>query len=397
MGLEPKMSVARGTHSLARWSVFWAWILKRPRPDPLLCHTLIPTSTVLKPLKGSSKSFKTLVTQKLFQNPPPICDSLPKTENPTFIQAPMANRGDGGDKGEVIDQTEDRGGPMTIQTEDLTTVGEGMSIGAEGIRDGDGVQGRSEKVGDDEDRRASKTEPRATDQASVVGSRVDRVGFVLTVEGSSVIGVSSDVAGSSGVGGDDTEPVESPPRDSVKGKSAVIEEVQVEDVHIEEVQTIEAAPVEIRAEDVAFRPPAGAATSSRHVQITYDDIAEHAPDELVARLLAERPDIGEAEAAARAERERAGEGLAVDVEAEEREAEEALGPRVSAVAEAGAMERPEFSEETYMPPRPHLFVPSGFAGYRPPQQTDYDPELVLRDPGVHIANTWAEVCPFAFT
>ncbi|KAI8543454.1 hypothetical protein RHMOL_Rhmol08G0219500 [Rhododendron molle] len=147
----------------------------------------------------------------------------------------MANRGDGGDKGEVIDQTEDRGGPMAIQTEDLTTLGEGMSTSAEGIRDSDGVQGHSEKVGDDEDRRASEAEPRATEQAKVVGSRVDPVGFVLTIEGSSVIGGSSDVAGSNGVGGDDTGPVESPPRDSAKGKSAVIEEEQVEEVHIEEV------------------------------------------------------------------------------------------------------------------------------------------------------------------
>ncbi|KAI8571881.1 hypothetical protein RHMOL_Rhmol01G0154400 [Rhododendron molle] len=46
-----------------------------------------------------------------------------------------------------------------------------------------------------------------------------------------------------------------------------------------------------------------------------------------------------------------------------------------------------------MPPRPHLFIPSGFARYKPPQQTDYDLELVLRDPGVHIANTWAEGNP----
>ncbi|KAI8568367.1 hypothetical protein RHMOL_Rhmol02G0192900 [Rhododendron molle] len=43
-----------------------------------------------------------------------------------------------------------------------------------------------------------------------------------------------------------------------------------------------------------------------------------------------------------------------------------------------------------MPPRPHQFVPLGFAGYKP-QQTDYDVALVLRDPRVHIANTWAEV------
>ncbi|KAI8572229.1 hypothetical protein RHMOL_Rhmol01G0181800 [Rhododendron molle] len=177
------------------------------------------------------------------------------------------------------------------------------------------------------------------------------------------------------------------------------------------VDTVEADPVEIREEDIAFRPPAGAATSSRHVPVTYDDIAEHTPDEILARVLEQHPEIGEyilkakedrakaveaAEAAARAEREAEGEragseGLAADVEAEEAEAEEALGPRVSAVAEAGALERPEFSEETYTPPRSHLFVPLGFAGYRPPQQTDYDPELVLRDPGVHIANTWAEV------
>ncbi|KAI8560040.1 hypothetical protein RHMOL_Rhmol04G0223900 [Rhododendron molle] len=85
--------------------------------------------------------------------------------------------------------------------------------------------------------------------------------------------------------------------------------------------------------------------------------------------------------------------MVADVEAEEREAEEAQGPRVSAVTEAGAMKRPEFPEETYTPPRPHLFVPSGFAGYKPPQQTNYNVELVLRDPRVHIANTWAEGNP----
>ncbi|KAI8568229.1 hypothetical protein RHMOL_Rhmol02G0182400 [Rhododendron molle] len=82
--------------------------------------------------------------------------------------------------------------------------------------------------------------------------------------------------------------------------------------------------------------------------------------------------------------------MAADIKAEEREAEEAQGPRVRAVDEAGTVARPKFSEETYTLPRPHLFVPLGFAGYRPPQQTDYDLELVLRDPKVHIANTWAE-------
>ncbi|KAI8560174.1 hypothetical protein RHMOL_Rhmol04G0235600 [Rhododendron molle] len=234
----------------------------------------------------------------------------------------------------------------------------------------------------------------------------------MVVEGPPMVERGSGGVGGSGAVGDDTELSQTPPRDSAKGKGAITEEEYAEEVRIEEVQTTEAAPVEIREEDIAFRPPAGAATSSRHVPITYADIAEHAPDELLAKLLEDHPVIGEyilkakedraraieeAEAVARAERERAGreraesEGLAADIEAEEREAKEAQGPRVSAVAEAGAMKRPEFSEETYTLPRPHLFVPSGFAGYRPPQKTDYDLELVLRDPRVHIVNTWAEV------
>ncbi|KAI8559675.1 hypothetical protein RHMOL_Rhmol04G0192100 [Rhododendron molle] len=65
-------------------------------------------------------------------------------------------------------------------------------------------------------------------------------------------------------------------------------------------------------------------------------------------------------------------------------------PRVTAVAEAGAVTRPDFSAEAYTPPTPHLFVPSSFAAY-PPQRTEYDAELVLRDPETHIANTWTEV------
>ncbi|KAI8572228.1 hypothetical protein RHMOL_Rhmol01G0181800 [Rhododendron molle] len=180
----------------------------------------------------------------------------------------------------------------------------------------------------------------------------------MVAEGPPVVDRSSGGAEGSGAVGENPESNESPPRDSAKGKGVIIEEEQVERV--------------IREEDIAFRPPAGAATSSRHVPVTYDDIAEHTPDEILARVLEQHPEIGEYILKAKEDRE-------------------ALGPRVSAVAEAGALERPEFSEETYTPPRSHLFVPLGFAGYRPPQQTDYDPELVLRDPGVHIANTWAEV------
>ncbi|KAI8555266.1 hypothetical protein RHMOL_Rhmol05G0161600 [Rhododendron molle] len=68
-----------------------------------------------------------------------------------------------------------------------------------------------------------------------------------------------------------------------------------------------------------------------------------------------------------------------DAEAEERAGAEAQWPRVTAVAEAGAVTCPDFLAEAYIPPTPHLFVPSGFAVYAP-RPTEYDAELVLRDP-----------------
>ncbi|KAI8535430.1 hypothetical protein RHMOL_Rhmol10G0173300 [Rhododendron molle] len=279
--------------------------------------------------------------------------------------------------------------------------------GAEAAGGGNGRQEQQQEAAGGEEPRAVESDPRARDQAGAVESSREPEGSGMVAEGLPIVDRGSGVVDSSGAVGDDTGPSGSPPRDSAKGKGVVTEEVHVEEVQMEREQTTEAAPIEVREEDIAFKPPTGAATSSHHVPVPYVDIAKHAPDELLAKLLEDHPVLGEyvlkakedraraieeAEAAARVERERAGsEGLAADVEAEEREAEKAQGPRVSAVAEAGALKRPEFSEETYMPPRPHLFVPSGFAGYRPPQQTDYDLELVLRDPGVHIANTWAEV------
>ncbi|KAI8538396.1 hypothetical protein RHMOL_Rhmol09G0099800 [Rhododendron molle] len=319
----------------------------------------------------------------------------------------MADHGDGGGSGEVVDRSEDQGGMMVAEMGDETvaeTVGVSSAAAESG---GDGVQEQQQETAGDEVPRAAESETRARDQIGAVGVSGEPEVSGMVAEGLPVVGGSSGGIIGSGAGEDDTGPSQTPPRDSAKGKGAVIAEEQVEEAQPEREQTIEADPVEVREEDIAFRPPAGAATSSRHVPITFDEIAEHTPDAILARLLEERPDIGEyvlkakedraraVEAAARAEREAEGEragseGLAADVEAEEAEAEEALGPRVSAVAEAGALERPEFSEEAYTPPRPHLFVPLGFAGYRPPQQTDYDPELILRDPGVHIANTWAE-------
>ncbi|KAI8551020.1 hypothetical protein RHMOL_Rhmol06G0152300 [Rhododendron molle] len=327
----------------------------------------------------------------------------------------MADHDGNGSGGEVVDQSEDRGGPMAVEDVGQAAAEPARVEGAVLTGSGDDIQGREQEVAGGENPRAVEGVSRARDQAGAVESSRGSEGLGMVAEGPAMIERGSGDAEVSTAVGEATEPSQTPPRDSAKGKGAVIEDEHVEEMRIEIEKTTEAAPVEVQAGDVAFRPPAGAATSSRHVPVTYADIAEHTPDAILARLLEERPDIGEyvlkakedraraVEAAARAEREAEGEragseGLAADVEAEEAEAEEALGPRVSAVAEAGALERPEFSEEAYTPPRPHLFVPLGFAGYRPPQQADYDPELILRDPGVHIANTWAEVHPvYAFT
>ncbi|KAI8555067.1 hypothetical protein RHMOL_Rhmol05G0145900 [Rhododendron molle] len=208
-------------------------------------------------------------------------------------------------------------------------------------------------------------------------------------------GGSSGGSGSGGAVGDDPGPNGSPPRDPARGKGTVIAEEEPTEIL-----------VEYREQDIAFRPTASAATSSRHVPVTKQDIAEHLPDDRLTRLLEENPDVGEMvlrakeeraraiaawEAAEKAERERKDrEEPLRDMEAEERAAEEALGPRVTAVAEAAAARRPDYTSETYVPPIPHLFVPSGISAYMP-QRLEYDDETVLRDPLIHIANTWAEV------
>ncbi|KAI8559928.1 hypothetical protein RHMOL_Rhmol04G0214500 [Rhododendron molle] len=315
----------------------------------------------------------------------------------------MAEHGNSGSEGEVVDRVEDRGGPMEIQTGDQTATEEAASTSAAVAGDGDGGISQQQEVGDGEKGRATEENPRATVPTGAMGSISEAKGPGVVAEGPPMVSGSSGGFGSGGAVGEDPGPNGSLPRDPAKGKSTVIAE---EEKPIEEEQTYGEPPVEIREQDIAFRPPVTAATSSRHVPITYDDIAEHTPDAILARLLEERPDIGElvlkakedraraieaVEAAERAEKERKDrEEPLRDMETEEREAEETLGPRVTTVAEAAATGRPDYTTEPYTPPTPHLFIPSGFSAYTP-QRSEYDDETVLRDPLIHIANTWAEV------
>ncbi|KAI8542339.1 hypothetical protein RHMOL_Rhmol08G0131000 [Rhododendron molle] len=227
-----------------------------------------------------------------------------------------------------------------------------------------------------------------------VGSILVVGGSSTVAEGSPIVGGSSGGVSGSGAAGDDPGLNETPPRDSARGKGAVI---------AEEKEPTE-VPIDYREEDIAFRPAETAATSSRHVPITKQDIAEHLPDDMLAKLLEENPLIGEMvlrakeeraqaiaawEAAEKAERERKDrEEPLREIEAEERATEEAQGPRVIAVAETATMRRLDYAAETYTPPTPHLLIPSGFSAYTP-QRSEYDDEMVLRDPQTHIANTWA--------
>ncbi|KAI8568376.1 hypothetical protein RHMOL_Rhmol02G0193800 [Rhododendron molle] len=271
----------------------------------------------------------------------------------------------------------------------------------------DGGEGREQEVGNEEKGRATEKNPRATVPTGAVGSILESEGSGTAAKGLPIVGESSGGGDNSGAVGNVRGLNGSPPRDPARGKSAVIAE---EEEPAEKEQTTEAAPNEIREEYIAFRPPVTAATSSRHVPITKDDIAEQLPDDMLARLLEEHPDIGEMvlkakeeraraiaawEAAEKAERERKDrEDLLQDMEAEERAAEEAQGPRVKVVAEAAAMRRPDYAAETYTPPTLHLLIPSGFSAYTP-QRSEYEDEMVLRDPQIHIANTWAEGNPAA--
>ncbi|KAI8555089.1 hypothetical protein RHMOL_Rhmol05G0147200 [Rhododendron molle] len=99
--------------------------------------------------------------------------------------------------------------------------------------------------------------------SGAVGSNFEARGSGSVAEGSPTVGRSSGDIGGSGAGGGDVEPIGSPPRNSAR------------------------------------------VTSSSHVPITKYDVAEHLPDEMLARLLEDNPLIGEMVLKAKEERARA--------------------------------------------------------------------------------------------
>ncbi|KAI8572594.1 hypothetical protein RHMOL_Rhmol01G0211700 [Rhododendron molle] len=235
----------------------------------------------------------------------------------------MADHGGNGGNGEIVDRPEDWGETMAVEQEDQQSAEAVVDTGAVVEGGGDGGEGREQEVGDGANRRATEAEPRATKEAGAVGSSVEPAGLGTVAECSPTVGGSlADVGGSATVG-DDPGPNVSPPRDPAKGKGVVAEEEETREV-----------PVEYREEDVAFWPVATAATSLSHIPITKYGVAEHLPDEMLAKLLEDNPLIGEmvlrakeeraraiaaSEAAARVEREqKEGKDLLREAETEER-------------------------------------------------------------------------------
>ncbi|KAI8574623.1 hypothetical protein RHMOL_Rhmol01G0368500 [Rhododendron molle] len=320
----------------------------------------------------------------------------------------MAEHGGNGDEGEVIDRLEGRGGPMAVEEGDQTTAEPVGDEGATAEGHGGDVQSQPQEVGGGERNPATEEEPRATvDTGAVepssepinsgmteehskktrsdvrngedgekhratepeacatvpvgaVGSSSEPLDPSMAVGGFVVTGGNSGDASSGGAGGGGTEPSQTPPRDSAKGKGAVTAEEETPE-----------SPMTYREADVVFRPTATAATSSRHVPVTLADVAENTPDEVVAKLLEDYPVIGEMVLRAKEERARVIAAWEAAARAE-RERER----------EPGKRSRRLILRPRKEPRRSNL-------GLKPPQ-TDYSDELVLRDPGVHIANTWTE-------
>ncbi|KAI8555143.1 hypothetical protein RHMOL_Rhmol05G0151500 [Rhododendron molle] len=279
------------------------------------------------------------------------------------------------------------------------------AVGAEGAvvaRHDGGDDGREKEVGGRDEHRATETDPPVTEEARAVELVVQPLDPGMEVAGSVVAGRSSEHGGH---GSDGRAPEAEPRATVVSGVVGPNVEPMGSGTMGEGLPIIGGGSGDAggSGEVVMLSQSATtAASSSSHRPITKYYVAEHLPDEALVKLLEDNPMIGEIvlkakedraraiaamEAAARAEREqKEREELLRDAEAKERAEAEVQWPRVTAVTEAGVVPRPDFSAEAYVPPTPHPFMPSGFAVYVP-KWTEYDDELVLRDPEVHIANT----------
>ncbi|KAI8530288.1 hypothetical protein RHMOL_Rhmol11G0045100 [Rhododendron molle] len=166
----------------------------------------------------------------------------------------MADNGNNGGGGDVVDHPADEGVPMEteIEMQQPTRAVEGVGAVVTGGSNGD--QGQQQKVGDESVRRMLEDEPRASEKIGAVEPVVEALDSSTAVEGSIMIGGDSGGAGGSGASGDDVGSSGSPPRDLAKGKGVTGVEEEITEVR-----------VEYREEDVLFWRAEG---SSSHRPVT---------------------------------------------------------------------------------------------------------------------------------
>ncbi|KAI8542935.1 hypothetical protein RHMOL_Rhmol08G0178500 [Rhododendron molle] len=160
----------------------------------------------------------------------------------------MAEHGGNSSDGDVIDRPEDMGGPMEVEVGDQWPMETVADAGVVAKGGGDGSRDQQQEVGGGDECRATKAEPHAIEEARAVEPSVEPVGSGIVAEGSPVVGGSSAGVGGSGAIGDDIGPIE---------------------------------------------------------PITKYDIAEHLPDEALAKLLEDNLIIGKIVLRAKEERARA--------------------------------------------------------------------------------------------
>ncbi|KAI8535447.1 hypothetical protein RHMOL_Rhmol10G0175000 [Rhododendron molle] len=94
----------------------------------------------------------------------------------------MAEHGNSGSEGEVVDRVEDQGGPMETQTCDRMAVEEAVGVSAVVASGGDGEPYQQQEIGDEEKDHATEVNPHATVLTGAVGSVLEVGGSGLLVE-----------------------------------------------------------------------------------------------------------------------------------------------------------------------------------------------------------------------
>ncbi|KAI8559155.1 hypothetical protein RHMOL_Rhmol04G0151400 [Rhododendron molle] len=104
----------------------------------------------------------------------------------------MAGHGGNGGSGKMIDQAEDRGGPMEIEPVEYQPVEAIGGGGAAVVDGGDGGQGGEQAVDDGGEHRTLEAEPRAMEEIGAEGPNIKPLDSSMVTESSVVSSVAAE-------------------------------------------------------------------------------------------------------------------------------------------------------------------------------------------------------------